>query len=88
VLHAAAALGVSAAELAVSLWYPVPVYVASGCGACGVLVVGVAAAWRRNRRPPAAFLVDERDRSFRTPVYANGLLMGLACLQIMCSSSR
>lgn len=40
-------------------------------------------AWRRNRRPPAAFLVDERDRSFRTPVYANGLLMGPPCAQMM-----
>lgn len=79
----AAAAGVSAAELAVSLWYPVPVYVASGCGASVALVGGLAAAWRRNRRPPAAFLVDERDRSFRTPVHANGLLMGLACVQIM-----
>jgi hypothetical protein len=78
----AAALGLSAAELSASLWYPVPVYVASGCGASLALVVGLAAAWRRNRRPPAAFLVDERDRGFRTPVYANGLLMGLACLQI------
>ena len=79
----AAALGVAAVELAVSLWYPVPVYVASGCGASVMLVAGLAAAWRRNRRPPAAFLVDERDRSFRTPVHANGLLMGLACVQMM-----
>jgi hypothetical protein len=79
----AAALGLSAAELAVSLWYPVPVYVSGICGASVALVVGLATAWRRNRRPPAAFLVDEPDRSFRTPLYANGLLMGLACVQMM-----
>ncbi len=79
----AAASTVASAELAVSLWYPVPVYVASGGAAIVALVVGLVAAWRRNRRPPAALLLDERDRSFRTPVYASGLLMGLAGLQIM-----
>lgn len=78
-----AALGFSAAELAVSFWYPVQVYVVSGCGALVVLVVALTAGWRRNRRPPAAFVVDDRDRSFRTPVYANGLLLGLSCMQIM-----
>ncbi|MFJ8579730.1 hypothetical protein [Micromonospora sp. NPDC093277] len=75
------ALGAVAAELVASIWYPVPVYIA--CSATGLImfVAAVIVAWPRRRQPWAAFLVDERDRSFRTPVHADNLLLGLACLQ-------
>ncbi|MEU3458154.1 hypothetical protein ABZ671_31905 [Micromonospora sp. NPDC006766] len=77
-----AGLGVFAAELITGVWYPVLVYVA--CLASMFILVGAAATLgvRRNRRPWATLLVDERDRSFRTPVYANNLLFGLAVLQL------
>ncbi|MFU8874237.1 hypothetical protein [Micromonospora sp. SL4-19] len=78
-----AGLGVFAAELIIGVWYPVPVYIA--CLASMLILLGAAATlgFRRNRRPWAMFLVDERDRSFRTPMYANGLLFGLAVLQLV-----
>jgi len=61
---------------------PVPVFVA--CAAIGIplLVVAMVDGWRHNRRPPAAFEIDEQDRSFRTPRLANGVLMMLAALQL------
>jgi hypothetical protein len=75
-----AGLGIFGAELAASVWHPVPVYIACLASMPILLVVALIAAWRRNGRPPAAFLVDKRDRSFRTPVHTNNFLMGLACL--------
>ncbi|MFU8853547.1 hypothetical protein ACNAW0_21540 [Micromonospora sp. SL1-18] len=76
-----AGLGVFAAELVASVWYPVPVYIA--CSASGLIlfVAAMIPAWRRSRRPWATFLVAEGDRSFRTPVHADNLLLGLAALQ-------
>ncbi|MFC7482574.1 hypothetical protein ACFQX7_24710 [Luedemannella flava] len=56
----AGGLLVAVVELIVSIWWPVPVYL----GGFGVVVLlfifGIVAAWRRNGRPPATFLIDER----------------------------
>lgn len=75
-------LGATSTEVAVSVWHPVPVYVVCLVSSGVLLVVALATAWRRNRHLVAAFVVDERDRSFRTPVHAAGLFMGLAGLQL------
>ncbi|MEU2615412.1 hypothetical protein ABZ570_28125 [Micromonospora sp. NPDC007271] len=73
--------GVFGTELIVSVWYSVPVYLA--CAASGLIlfVAAVALALRRSRRPWATFLVDEHDRSFRTPAHTSYVLLGLAALQ-------
>ncbi|MEU5941022.1 hypothetical protein ABZ807_17925 [Micromonospora sp. NPDC047548] len=78
-----AGLGAVVAEVVASAWHPVPVYIGCLASAAVLLVAAVIAGWRRNGQPPAAFLVDEHDRSFRTPVHANGLLLCLASLQLI-----
>jgi len=62
---------------------PVPVFVACAAICISLLVVAIADGWRHNRRPPAAFEIDEQDRSFRTPRLANGVLLMLAALQLL-----
>jgi len=77
-----AGLGVFAAELIIGVWYPVPIYIACLASMAILLGVAVVVAVRHNRRPWATLLVDERDRSFRTPLYASNLLLGLLILQL------
>jgi hypothetical protein len=76
-------VALAVAEVAISPIEPVPVYVAcAGIGA-PLIVAAIVDGWRHNRHPPAAFVVDARDRSFRTPRLANGLFWPLAVLQIV-----
>jgi hypothetical protein len=77
-----AALGGVVVEAVVGVRYPAPVAVFCLASTVPLLGAGFVVARRRNRRPPAAFVVDEHDRSFRTPVHVIGLLLGLACLQL------
>ncbi|MEU8263926.1 hypothetical protein AB0C02_25285 [Micromonospora sp. NPDC048999] len=77
-----AGLGVFGAELIISIWYPVPIYIACAASGLILLVAALIPVWWRSRRPWATFLVDERDGSFRTPMYASNVLLGLSCLQL------
>lgn len=77
-----AGLGVFAAELIIGVGYPAPIYIACLVSMAILLGVAVVVALRHNRRPWATLLVDERDRSFRTPPYASNLLLGLLVLQL------
>jgi len=71
-----------AGEQIAGIWYPVPAYVTAGAAAILLLTAGMVIGWRRNRKAPALFLVDEHTHSFRTPTHASGPLMALSALHI------
>jgi hypothetical protein len=71
-----------AAEQIAGIRYPVPAYVTAGAAAGLLLIAGMVIGWRRNRKAPAVLIVDEQNRSFRTPTHAAGVLMALSCLHI------
>lgn len=81
------AVVVGGVALAVVQLTAVPVALVPASVACAgigllLIVAAMADGWR-HRHPPATFIVDERDRIFRTPRHANGVLWALVCLQIM-----